>query len=149
MWKLFLSFIVIGLLNCGLAQSYWGVRAEAYLPAVWFPLPAFQIGWETDAQNTGVGIRASLMTLLIANRASLDAYGRVALGDGSSVYVGAGLTTFFAFLGILSSFDAWPYGVLGYQWREPDGSNLFVEVNPSVLSNGQFVMVLMFGVNRY
>ena len=150
MWKLFLSFVVIGLLNCGLAQSYWGIRAEAYLPQVWFPLPALHWGLETADPSVGFGTRAAITPLVIVNRLSVDAYTQVGLGDGSSVYAGIGVTTFVVLLPVPVSgaFQIWPYGVLGYRWPRVEQSRFFVEVQPT-FGNGQFILTAVAGINWY
>lgn len=146
---------IIGILVClwsvGYAQPFWGTRVETNLPFL-APQLGFQGGWESDYLGSGVGVRVSATTLLLLNRATLDGYVRLALGDSKSVYFGGGVS-YFAFLlccadGTGGGFQ-WFHGVLGYQWKEDERSHWFIELNPGYLGRQTFIVSVVLGGNVY
>ncbi len=76
------------------ASGYFGLRAEAFYGCF---CGGFQIGYDLE-DSGGFGVRGSFTTLVFLNRFGLDAYWRVPVSDGKSVYVGAGGSWLFGFL---------------------------------------------------
>jgi hypothetical protein len=128
--KRFLIVLVFACLPMASASGYFGLRAEAFYGCF---CGGFQIGYDLQ-DSDGFGVRGSFTTLLLLNRFGLDAYWRVPVSDGESVYVGAGGSWLFGFLynNVLEL-----YGVVGIEFALSQSASFFIEGTLGTVLSGR------------